>query len=1285
MVNALQNATFSFADFCISSPNGPTGIITSGGTFSLNPNPGGGVSINPVTGIISGATGGTTYTIQYITPGPCPDTYTEDVLVNALQNATFSFTDFCIGSPNGPTGIITSGGTFSLNPNPGGGVSINPVTGIITGAVAGTTYTVEYITPGPCPDTHLEDVLVNALQNATFSFADFCIGSPNGPTGIITSGGTFSLNPNPGGGVSINPVTGIITGAIGGTTYTVEYTTPGPCPDSHTEDVLVNAMPSASFNFMDFCVGAPNGPSGIITSGGTFSINPNPGGGVSINPLTGIITGAVAGTTYTVQYVTPGPCPDTQTEDVLVIPLQDAGFNFADFCTSGSNGPTGIITSGGTFSFNPIPGGGVSINPSTGVITGAIGGSTYTVQYVTPGPCPDIHTEDVTVTANPVGNLSGSPILCPGQCGQVTFNFTGGSGTFSINMNFTAGPININFPMVGVTNATVLTLCLNNGVPFDPATNTLNIPTFVPPGTYTLTLLNFSSTPAGLCSTGIVGVPGSLSITISAAPPTSSASITECDLDQNGTEIFNLTTVENTVKNNVVANSIVWFTDVAATNPILNPTTFLSGNATVYAEVSSPNGCSAIVPVSLILDLPDILNLADFASCVNGSIIPLPPAVSGFSGIWSGTNVTGGGSQFDPTGLLVGSYPITFTPTAGLCVLPLTVNVVISTAGPVPLISPIDNVCLGEASFILNTNQSGVNGVWSGSPFLTGNIFNVTASGVGSFTLTFTPTGSSTCFSANTTQIIVTANTNLPVVTFPDLCSIGAAVYDLGDFVGGESGNWSGNPQVSFNTFNPTAPAGLYPLIFTPTNVCVNPLNTSIEVLPVATLNLPPFPAICLNSAPVVLPVSVNLLPGTWTLNNVPLTIFDPAINGVGTFTLTFRVLNGYCALPLDVTISVNTISAGNDNTQAVCSSGPQIVDLNTFLSIGYTPGGIWKNSGVTIPNPISFDLSSLPSGVNVLSYILTDAICGADTAKITFDISFPNNAGNNSNPMLCTTSTSSVNFLSLLGTIDSGGTWMLPIGTSIDLTNLNNVNLSSLSPGLYDFSYMIPADNCIADTSHTIFNITGFNTAGSNTVSTLCLGSSIDLISLVTTASLTGNILNPNGISGLTGSIWNTTGLVAGAYSFEYQVVNISPCPNDTASLTVNLATSVNAGDDGSDFYCQGKTLFLSDYLAANASLGGTFYYNGVQVLNGIFDGTGIGNANFLYIVGGSGSCPLDTSYLSLNEISQPAVTLTQVPDLCENDCFDLTIVHNADIGSIIYVSVSASSGQFYKMSKQY
>ena len=167
-----------------------------------------------------------------------------DVTLYDLDNATFILTDFCEGSSNSASSIITSGGVFSFNPTPTNGESIDPITAEITGGIAGNTYFIEYITNGMCPQQHIESVSVNNLDDASFLLSDYCAGSSNSATAISTPGGVFTFNPIPTSGETINSLTGEITGGIPGNTYTVEYTTSGTCSSSQIESVLIYSTPS---------------------------------------------------------------------------------------------------------------------------------------------------------------------------------------------------------------------------------------------------------------------------------------------------------------------------------------------------------------------------------------------------------------------------------------------------------------------------------------------------------------------------------------------------------------------------------------------------------------------------------------------------------------------------------------------------------------------------------------------------------------------------------------------------------------------------------------------------------------------------------------------------------------------------------------------------------------------------------------------------------------------------------------------------------------------------------
>src|SRR5690606_36897815 len=100
----------------------------------------------------------------------------------------------------------------------------------------------------------------------------------------------------------------------------------------------------------------------------------------------------------TVEYTTAGPCPATSIQTVNVLPGEEGAFNMTPTC----NGASAIITGdmGGTFAFNPEPGDGATINPSTGEITNGVSGTTYTVEYTTAGPCPNTTSVIVVLLAS---------------------------------------------------------------------------------------------------------------------------------------------------------------------------------------------------------------------------------------------------------------------------------------------------------------------------------------------------------------------------------------------------------------------------------------------------------------------------------------------------------------------------------------------------------------------------------------------------------------------------------------------------------------------------------------------------------------------------------------------------------------------------------------------------------------------------------------------------------------------------------------------------------------------
>lgn len=130
----------------------------TGGEFAIDNN---GVfdSITGQVNLLSNNIG--SYNITYTTNGVCPESSTETILISSLDDAEFTFSDFCVGQENEALILGTSGGVFTFNPEPNDGATINSSTGAITNAISGNSYTIDYSTNGSCPANSVLEVSAN--------------------------------------------------------------------------------------------------------------------------------------------------------------------------------------------------------------------------------------------------------------------------------------------------------------------------------------------------------------------------------------------------------------------------------------------------------------------------------------------------------------------------------------------------------------------------------------------------------------------------------------------------------------------------------------------------------------------------------------------------------------------------------------------------------------------------------------------------------------------------------------------------------------------------------------------------------------------------------------------------------------------------------------------------------------------------------------------------------------------------------------------------------------------
>lgn len=400
----------------------------SGGEFTFNPEPNDGATIDATTGEISNGVSGATYTVDYTISGTCPVTQTESVTVLTGSDASFTMTADCDGAIANITG--DSGGVFAFNPIPTDGATINPVTGEILNGIPGTTYTVEYTTVSACPATTTQMVTIQTIADASFEMTTSCTGAT--ATILGDTGGTFTFNPLPTDGAVLDATTGEITNGVPGATYTIEYTVGvDSCEAVTTETITLPTVGDASFTLTANCTGATATITG--DTGGTFTFDPMPTDDASIDAVTGEITNATGGETYTVVYTTSGVCAETETQTVTVLSGGNASFTMTANCDGAVATITGDV--GGVFTLNPVPTDGATIDANSGDIMNATPGASYTVEYTTVGACAT--TETMTVS---IPNEENAAFTLTPNCGGATATVIGDTGgTFSFGNNPTDG------------------------------------------------------------------------------------------------------------------------------------------------------------------------------------------------------------------------------------------------------------------------------------------------------------------------------------------------------------------------------------------------------------------------------------------------------------------------------------------------------------------------------------------------------------------------------------------------------------------------------------------------------------------------------------------------------------------------------------------------------------------------------------------------------------------------------------------------------------------------------
>jgi uncharacterized protein YjdB len=475
-VNPLPAAIGGTPNVCV----GQTTTLTNGsGTSTWSSSNVALATVGSSTGIVTGGAAGTlniTFTI------PATGCFvTTPFTVNPTPAAIVGTPNVCVGATRALTNA-TSGGTWSVS---NASATINPTSGLVTGAAVGTLF-ITYTLPAGCFSTI--PFTVNATPPANTGTATVCVGLTTTLSNTL-GGGTWSSSHT--GQATVVSGTGVVTGVSAGNPV-ITYMVTGSC--IATTVMTVNPTPSANTGGNNVCVGATVTLANSM-GGGTWSAS---NGNVSVNPVSGAVTGVTAGT-VNVSYTMPTGCFAVTAMTVNSTPAAITGS--ATVCT------------GQTTTLSSSPGGGMwsssntafaVVGSSSGIVTGVATGTVNITYTTNPGACFQVYA--MTVNQTPPA-IVGSNNLCIGVPTPLSNGIGGGvwstsngnaniGSTSGVATGVTAGTVTITYTLPAGCFAT-MPATVNN----QPAAIT---GTFTVCETFTTTLGNTSA--GGTWTSGTPGL-----------------------------------------------------------------------------------------------------------------------------------------------------------------------------------------------------------------------------------------------------------------------------------------------------------------------------------------------------------------------------------------------------------------------------------------------------------------------------------------------------------------------------------------------------------------------------------------------------------------------------------------------------------------------------------------------------------------------------------------------------------------------------------------------------------
>lgn len=1304
------------ATYTVCSTTAPFQLFTVlGGTPS-----GSGSWLSPTNAPFAGTfTPGTTPAgiYKYIVLGnpPCAnDTAFVTVVVNQAPNAgTNASSTIC--SSQAPFNLITVlGGT----PNAGGswvGPTNQPFPGGLytpgTTTPGAYTYTVTGL--APCLNASAVVAITEQRQPIAGTNGSFSACSSDGPVVLLDElGGT----PDGGGawtGPGGTPNAGVFLPAsspAGIYTYTVLGT--APCTNATASvNAVVNQAPDAGADAV-ITVCADQGTVDLSEElGGT----PDAGGTWTDDDATGQLSGSLfspAGLPpgdYDFTYTVPGngQCSaDAATVRVTIVAGLDAGLNGTlPACTS--NNLVDLFTG---LQGTPQPGGSWVDLSGTGGVTGQFFNATtvpagsYVFRYVLSGTA-NCAADQAEVTVNVVAarnpGTNGSIVVCSNSAPFNLFTQLGGNpqsggvwtngGTVPAVYNPQANdPGVFTYTLIGTSPCPNATATVTVGeVPAPIAGVSTTTMVCSNGGTFNMTLLLGPTAQAGSWTFGgnphsnlftpgvdlpgvylytVQGVspcgPAIATLTVSVNPAANAGNNATTTICSNGPNfpLFPLLT-------GGAQSGGTWEFGGQPHDGFFEPGNDLPGDYFYTVDGDAPCGSDVAVVTVFQNERPNAGTPGSIALCAGGASVNLLTVLGGSpspTGSWTGPapSTAPFNGLFIPGTTAPGTYTYTVVGTPPCANATSTASVSVSTP-PNAGISNTITVCSNNSAFALTDSLEGsptLNGAWTTPPPVgpSNGVFfpGTSVSGI----YTYTVSGIAPCPSAVATlNITVNLAANAGNDANLSVCSTNGS-QNLFPLLGNNAqsgGTWTAltTGLVHSGTYNPTVDVsgGFRYKVLGLTGCASDSALVSVTENQSPNAGFNGLVTVCSDDAPFQLVNELNGSPqfnGTWQ-DPVPAShsgIFLPGVNNGGVYTYTVAGVSPCANAQAQVTVIQNPApDAGGNGVIAICSSAPAF-NLFNVLTGSPDPNGNWTGPSGTAVGSQYTPGSSEPG---VYKYRIQGlAPCDPDSATVTVFENAAPNAGISTVAQLCSTS-GQVSLLTLLGgTPGPGGEWTFnnePHGPVFDPA----VDLS----GAYVYTVLgvPPCANAVAQVQITVVNAPN---AGTNGTLAVCVGDN----ALNVCAGLGGS---PDG-----GGTWsdddntgqfsnctlNATTLTPGAYQFTYTLAALAPCPASSATVTVNVAADLDAGDDASVTVCENELLPLFPALGGTPQSGGSWSdVDGSNALIGdVFNASLVPENTtwrFDYILPATSSCVSDTGRVTVTVQPGPYAGCDGFAAFCQLD----------------------------------